>query len=151
MKSIGYALLSLVLFAGENVVLQVKLSKYNATHVLVCFYLAMLPLALISTQLMKLLPEKASPLPSSVYLLATIVGVVYFVADFCYVSAYTSGGSVMTVTTLVILFPVLASLMLYLYRRELPNGWQIAGYCVAFVAILLVTKGNLLAAERLAP
>lgn len=151
MKSIGYALFAMLLYAGQNVVLKEKLSKFNQAHVLSCIYAGMLPLALLAYWWTKQHGEKSKPLPPTLLTTALLVGAVYFIADCCYVTAYSTGANVMTVTTLVVLIPVVASFCQYFVKRELPNGWQIAGYCVAFVAILLVTKSNLIAAERPAP
>jgi len=77
-------------------------------------------------------------------LFAFAIGVIYFVADFSYISAFTAaGGSVMAVSTILIMTPVFSSLVKYVYTGgALPNGYQIAGYVLAVVAIYLIGKGN---------
>ncbi|OHA08252.1 MAG: hypothetical protein A3A44_00450 [Candidatus Sungbacteria bacterium RIFCSPLOWO2_01_FULL_60_25] len=75
---------------------------------------------------------------------AFLFGVVYFFADFSYISAFTAaGGSVMTVTTILMMTPVFSSLVKYFYTGGgLPNGYQIAGYVLAVAAVYVVGKGN---------
>jgi drug/metabolite transporter (DMT)-like permease len=71
-----------------------------------------------------------------------IVGVLFTFADYFYIMAYTLGGSLITVTSIIAMFPVVASLIKYIFIREVPNPWQIAGYVLAFCAILCIAKGE---------
>ncbi len=49
----------------------------------------------------------------------------------------------MTITTIVVMFPIFASFFKFLVTRDLPNPWHIAGWVLAAVAVILVTKGEL--------
>lgn len=75
-------------------------------------------------------------------LMLMLMGVVFAIADYFFIGAYTNGGSLLVVTSIVTLFPVIASLIKFLLTRNIPNLWQISGYACAAVAVFLVAKGS---------
>ena len=141
-KPILLATIAMLCYAVQNVVIEQRLSRLSVTAILVVCYAIMLPLALVRFGMVRMAGETAA-LPTGALLAFTLVaGVTYFFADYSYLAAYTSGGSLMSVTTVAILLPVFASLVKFAWTRDLPNGWQLAGYALAIAAIALVVKGN---------
>ena len=142
MKPILYACAAMILYAFQNVILEQKLAKYTTAPILFYFYLAMLPLAVILVIFLRA-SEQTLVWPSGIAIAITLgVGIVYFFADYCFISAYTSGGNVMTVMIMVMMFPVFASIVKYFWVGALPNHYQIASYLFAVVSVLLLAKGN---------
>lgn len=142
MKPVVFACVAMAFYALENVLMEQKLTKYNALSLLVYFYLAMLPLALAGLGYLKLTNAQIVLPTGNAILLAMVVGVMYFFADAFYVSAYTTGGTLMVVTTIVLIFPAFASLIKFFWVGGLPNRYQIIGYALAVLAVLCVAKGN---------
>ncbi|MDO8598823.1 MAG: hypothetical protein Q7S02_01830 [bacterium] len=137
MKPVLLATTAMVLYAIQNVVIEQKLSRLPVATLLVLFYAIMLPLALTRYGIHRAAGD-ATMLPTGpVLALTLVVGVVLFLADYCYLAAYTSGGTLMSVTTIAIMLPIFASIVKFAWARELPNGFQIAGYALAIVG-----KGN---------
>jgi len=142
MKPVIFACLALMFYAVQNVFLEQKLAKYSTFSILLYMYLVMLPLVLICLAALRI---KKQPIltPSGIAIGITLgCGLLYFFADYFYVGAYTSGGSVLMVTTIVIMFPIFASIVKYFWTGGLPNFYQVAGYILAFFAVLLVAKGT---------
>lgn len=141
MKPVVYALFALFLYATQNVVIEQKLAKFEVSSVLIYFYIIMLPLAVIRLAQLKLSGQVVTPSGTAI-LIALIVGVVYFFADYFFLGAYNAGGSLMTVSTIIIMFPIFASIIKYLWVGGLPNMYQVTGYILAMFAIIFVIKGS---------
>lgn len=142
MKSVLYACAAMVLYAIQNVTIEQRLAKYSTVSILFYFYLVMFPMAAILVSYMKVSGQQLAWPSGNAITLVLGVGVAYFFADYCFVSAYTSGGSIMTVMILAMMFPVFASIIKYFWVGGLPNFYQIASYLVAVVSILLLIKGG---------
>lgn len=142
MKPIILACAAMVFYASQNVVVEQKLARYNTLSVLVYFYLTMLPLALVGLGYLKATNQKIVAPTGSAIFIALAVGAMFFLADAFYVGAYEAGGTLMVITTIMLAFPALASLMKYLWVGGLPNNYQIVGYVLAALGVLCVTKGN---------
>lgn len=142
MKPIVFVFLAVILYAFQNVLLEQKLSKFTASGLLVYFYLCMLPLAFFTVGYLKITGQEIS-LPRGSFIALTLVGgIIYFLGDFFYLSAYTSGGSVFTVTTIMMLFPLMASVIKFFWVGGIPNFYQIVGYMFGVVAVIFVVKGS---------
>lgn len=141
-KPVVMAFCALVLYAFTNVALEQKLSKYSVFSLMTYFYLIMLPLSVGGWIFLKS-TDKAVEAPSGwMVALTMIVAVAYFAADSCFVGAYTHGGDLFTISSIVVLFPALATLVRYFWVGGRPNIYQITGYILAAVAVLLVAKGS---------
>ena len=75
--------------------------------------------------------------------LAIMLGLIYTIGDYFFVSAYTSGGDVVTITCITILIPVVASLIKFGITKNIPNLWQVSGYLLAAGGVILVAKGSM--------
>lgn len=144
MRGAIYATIAVVLFSFLNVALEQKLSKYNAAALMLCFYVVMVPLAFARVGFVRI-TDGSVAFPTGVLLaFVFLFGAVYFVADFSYISAFTSAGAdVMTVTTILMMTPVFSSLVKYVYTGGgLPNVSQVIGYLLTIAAIYFVGRGS---------
>jgi len=98
MKPILFALLALLLYAIQNVVLEQKLSKLNPFLILTLMYVVMLPMACLGWLITKNSIQTISWPSKSLALLTMAIGIVYLFADTFYVSAYNLGANIITVT-----------------------------------------------------
>lgn len=143
MKPVMFACLAMLIFAFVSVVIEQKLSGYTTVALMVYVYLVTLPLALGTVGFLKLTHQPIVIPTGSVMILAIAVGVGYYFGDFFFFSAYTSGGGVVIVGTVTLLFPVLASLVKFIWTGSLPNIYHVGSYFLAVGAVALTLKGSL--------
>ena len=147
MKPVLFACLAMVFYAFQNVLIEQKLSRYSTVAILVFFYASLFPAALAAFFALKASGQQVA-VPSGAMMWATVgIGTLYFFGDYFYIGAYTRGGNLFTVATIVALFPALASVMKYLWTGVLPNRYHVIGYVFAFAAVAFVAKGNLTAGK----
>jgi drug/metabolite transporter (DMT)-like permease len=132
------------LYAVQNVALELSLAEENTFKLLAIMYVIMLPMATASwwytsdTEGFRFMLDDTSKLG-----LIVIIGIVYFFADTSFVSAYTvAEGNVLTITTIVIMFPLFATLIKYGFTGALPNIYQFAGYALGALAVWLMSYGD---------
>ena len=149
-KALVFAILAPVLYALANVILEHKYAKYNNLTVLIVVYATVFVLAVAVRQVVKT-TGPSFDFPSGNELLFCILGlsVVFFFADYFFIGAYTNGGDILTITILTLLFPVFASLFKFIGSKFIdgmtytqPNPYQMGGYALAIIAVLLVVKGS---------
>ena len=144
-RPVLYAFVAMCLYALQNVLLEVRLSKYSTLGLLVYWYFTLAPLALVGIGYLYLTGRNLA-LPSRLDVPIVIsVGVLFFVADLFYVGAYTSGGNLLAITTLVVLFPAIAQLIKFAWVGGTMNYYHLVGYILAAIAILLIGKGSVAA------
>lgn len=142
MKPVVFACLAMFQYVFLNVAIEQKLATYTTAVLMVYVYLATLPLALGTIVLLKLTGQPVVAPSGGVLALAIAVGAGYYLADFCFFSAYTNGGSVVMVGTILLLFPVLASVVKFMWAGSLPNAYHVASYFLAAAAVALAFKGS---------
>jgi len=143
-----YAFAAMCLYALQNVLLEVRLAKYSTLGLLVYWYFTLAPLALASVTYLYLTGHSLS-LPTRADAPTVVaVGVMFFVADLFYVGAYTSGGSLLAITTLVVLFPAIAQLIKMSWVGGRVNYYHVAGYVLAALAVILIAKGSVRTVTR---
>lgn len=141
-KPVVYAFLAMWLYAFSNVVIEVKLAKYTTMALLLYWYFTLAPLAVAGIGYMYLSGQKIVMPSGSDAGMAIAAAVVFFFADYFYIGAYTSGGSLLAVTTLVVLFPAIAQLIKFAWVGGSPNYYHLAGYLLAAIAVVLISKGS---------
>lgn len=142
MKPVIFALVSMFCYALCNVILELKLSKYNNLTIMVCYGAIIFAMAFSFLQATKT-SDPSFDFPKGGSLVATIVvGLLFFAADYFYIGAYTNGGNLATITIITVMCPVFASSIKYCLTKNLPNVWQVGGYSMAFIAIVLIVIGN---------
>ncbi len=142
MKPIIFALVGMFLYSFANILVDAKLTKFNSLTIMVSYSGCIFLLSFIARQVMYT-PNAGYDFPSGITLgVMVAVGLLFFAADYFYISAYTNEGNLVAIVTIMALFPVVSSAIKFALTKSLPNWWQIGGYVLALVAILLVTKGS---------
>ncbi len=148
-KATVFAILAPILYALGNVLLEHKFSKYNNLTLMIVYGTVITVSAIIVRVLIK--NESFSynfPVGNELWLLVAL-GFIFFAAAYFFIGAYTNGGKLLTITILMILLPVFASLFKFtssfvihgmVYTQ--PNHLQLSGYILAAIAVLLVVKGS---------
>lgn len=141
MKTIVYAILSMFLYAVANLILEYKLSRINNLTIIVCYSAIVFGLAILSRQITKT-NDPSFDFPTGNLLWFTLIlGIIFTLADYFYIGAYTNGGSVIAVSAIIALFPAVSSGLKFILTKEIPNIWQIAGYVLIFIGIIMIAKG----------
>lgn len=141
-KTIIYAFIAMWLYALQNVLLEVRLAKYSTIGLLVCWYFTLAPLGLAALAYMRYTSQPLT-LPARVDLPIVIAaGALFFIADLFYIGAYTGGGELLAITTMLVLFPAIAQIIKFVWLGGRMNWWHAAGYLLAAIAVLLISKGS---------
>lgn len=142
MRSVIYALVGIVMYAITNTIIDVRLKQYSTVGLLISWYIVLLPLTL-GLYLYQRFAGKPTTLPSGNdvwFLLA--VGVVFFVADFFYIGAFTAGGNAVTITILAVLLPVIVALIKFFWIKETPTLYHLAAFVCALLAVAFIAVGT---------
>jgi drug/metabolite transporter (DMT)-like permease len=142
LKSIIYALIGLTLYAVQNTIIDVRLKQFSTLSLLVVFYLTMLPLGLMLLVYQKYTGEQLTIPTGDSLKIVVVVAIMFFIADFFYIGAYTSGGSAVPITILAALVPVVCALMKFVWVREVPTNFHFAGFVCALLAVAFIAFGN---------
>ena len=142
MKPILFTLVATVCYAVCNVLLELKFSKLNPLNVMIMYASVIWIAAFGMRQLVKT-EDPSFSFPSGTLLaFAIVLGLIYTAGDYFFVSAYNKGGDLVTITSITVLIPVVASLLKFGITKQMPNLWQITGYALAAGAVVLVAKGS---------
>ena len=142
MKSIFYALAAIILYGFAGVVIEQKLHGFNTIALTFLFTLPFIPLGLIFLSGQKIAGEEIA-FPGGIYFWITMaLGALFFLADYFYLGAFTSGGDVITITTILLMAPAVAAIVKHFSAGGFPNAYQIAGYIFVLAAMFLITKGS---------
>ena len=142
-RPVIYAFLAMWLYALQNVIIEVKLSKYTTMALLLYWYLTLAPLAVASLWYMYITGQSIIMPNRNDAMIAIAVGLMFFCADFFYIGAYTNGGSLLTVTTLVVMFPAIAQLIKFAWIGGSLNYYHMFGYLLAAIAVILIGRGSI--------
>jgi drug/metabolite transporter (DMT)-like permease len=143
MKPILFALVATACYAVCNVMLELKFSKLNALTLMIV-YASVIWVSAVSMRQVAKTGDPSFNFPTGTLLvMAIVLGLIYAAGDYFFVSAYTSGGDVVTITCITVLIPVVASLLKFGITKQPPNSWQISGYVLASAAVVLVAKGSM--------
>src|ERR1043166_4437987 len=143
MKPILFTLVATACYAVCNVLLELKFSKLNALTLMIIYASVILISAVCIRQVVKTNDPSFSFPTGTLLLLGIGLGLIYTTGDYFFVRAYNHGGDVITITCITVLIPVVASLIKFGITRSLPNLWQVGGYVLAAVAVVLVAKGSM--------
>ena len=143
MKPILFTLVATACYAVCNVLLELKFSKLNALTLMIVYASVIWISAVGMRQLAKTNDPSFNFPAGTLLLVAIVLGLIYTAGDYFFVSAYTNGGDVVTITCITILIPVVASLLKFGITKQLPNLWQVSGYVLAAGAVVLVAKGSM--------
>jgi hypothetical protein len=141
-RPVLYAFAAICLYALQNVLLEVRLSRYSTMGLLVYWYFTLAPLALAGLGYLYLTGGHVSLPTRTDAPLAIAVGAMFFIADIFYVGAYTAGGSLLAISTLAILVPVIGQVIKLVWVGGTLNYYHVAGYVLAALAVILIGKGT---------
>jgi drug/metabolite transporter (DMT)-like permease len=142
MKPILFTLVATGCYAVCNVLLEVKFSKLNALTLMI-LYASVIGISAFGVRQLVKSDDPSFNFPSGTFLLLALgLGLIYATGDWFFVSAYNKGGDVITITSITVLIPVVASLIKFGMTKSLPNLWQVSGYVLAAGAVVLVAKGS---------
>jgi drug/metabolite transporter (DMT)-like permease len=142
MKQVIYACVAVLFYALGNVITEQKLKTYTQFATMTYCYLPMLVMSIGALALMNSRGQTiAFPKGDGLYV-AALIAIVFFIADSFFFSAYTNNADAFTVSSIAVMFPAAASLMKFLWTRQLPNRYHIAAYVVAVIAVALSERGN---------
>jgi drug/metabolite transporter (DMT)-like permease len=136
-------LTAVFLYAAANVALEKYLSQYSSLGILMYMYPMMLMGGIASVGVYKYTgTEVNSPIGFTAIAIALAVGVIYYFADWSYVNAYSKGGSVATITSIMASFPIVAQLMKAGLDGQVPSLRNILGSTVVAAGILIFFSGD---------
>lgn len=141
-KTVIYAFIAMWLYALQNVILEVRLARYSTIGLLVCWYFTLAPLGLATLGYLRFTGQTLSLPQRADMPMVIAAGALFFVADLFYIGAYTNGGDLLAITTMLVLFPAIAQLIKFLWVGGRMNWWHAAGYLLAAAAVLLISKGS---------
>ncbi|MBI2030496.1 hypothetical protein HYT05_02640 [Candidatus Kaiserbacteria bacterium] len=144
-----YVLAADMCYGILHVILSNKLSKIN-TLTLMSVYV---PVVLGSVLLARALTKTSDPSfdfpQGNLLVIAMMIGIIVFAAEYCYVGAYNHGADPSTVAALALLTPVftaffgwVASKLFAGFVFTVPNMTLIAGYVLSAVGVCLVVEGS---------
>ncbi|MBI2579992.1 MAG: hypothetical protein HYW27_03760 [Candidatus Aenigmarchaeota archaeon] len=140
MKPGAFVVVTMLLYAIMNVVVERKLAGNYPAANMVFFYAAVFLLsagwllASVKFGVNVKMPETGQ------WKVIGMCGAMLFFADLCFFSAYYFGASVATVSTISILFPVFASAIKFASGGGMPTTSQITGMAFAAIAVYLTTR-----------
>lgn len=142
MKKFFLVVSACFLWGIQNATLEIKLSKYNPLALMLVTYATALPLGL-ATLVFLWQMNKAPEFPTGEYL-AWAVGsaVLFFIADYLFISAYSLGGDSTTITILTLTVPIFVVGIKYVWRGELPSAHHAAAFGAAFLALYFLYRGH---------
>jgi drug/metabolite transporter (DMT)-like permease len=142
MKSIVYALIGIVLYGIQNAVIDVKLKQFSTVSLLLGMYAVLFPLALCLFFYQKYTGNPVMVPDWGSFGIVAAVAIMFFIADFFYIGAYTMGGNVVVITIMLVLMPVIGALIKFIWVKEVPTSYHIAGFILATAAVICVAIGN---------
>jgi len=141
-RSTLFALLATLLYAVANVLIEHKFAKLNSLTIMLFYAVPIFFFGLVGRQIIGPSdPSLTLPVGSEMILLI-ILGLIIAGADYFYISAYTNKGGLLTITSILAMMPVVASLLKFALTRAWPNWWEVGGYLLALGAVLMVAKGS---------
>ena len=149
MKSIVYACIAIMLYAIQNTIIDVKLKNNSTASLLLVFYIVLLPLAIGLFCYQKLSGQAVTIPQGNTLWIVVAVAVMFFVADFFYFGAYTSGGDVATITIILVLMPVVSALIKFLWVKDVPTPYHMIGFVFAAISVIFILIGNSKKATKL--
>jgi drug/metabolite transporter (DMT)-like permease len=142
MKSIIYALIGIILYAVQNTIIDVRLKQYSTVSLLVGMYIILLPLGVGLFLYQKYMGQAMITPSGNDFKIVAFVAAMFFIGDFFYVGAYTSGGNVVTITILLVLMPVIGGLMKFWWLKESPTPYHFVAFVCAALAIVFIALGD---------
>src|SRR5262249_11380913 len=141
-KQVIYVSLAVILYALGNVMIEQRLRPFTQFGIMAYSYMPMIVMTFGALAVLRVQAKNISfPTGDALYV-AGMIGIVFFIADTFFFSAYTNNADAFTVSAIVLMFPAATSLMKYFWTGSVPNRYHVAAYAVAVVAVVLAERGN---------
>lgn len=126
------------LWAIQNAVLEIKLSKSSPLAIMLITYATALPLGILT--LFVLNQTSKVPVFPNGEVLAWAIGsaVLFFIADFLFIGAYSLGGNSTSITILTLSIPVFVILIKFVWKGEAPSLYHLLAFVSACATFLFV-------------
>ncbi len=139
MRKFIYVILACFLWAIQNAALEIKLGKYSPLANMLITYVTALPLGLITL----LFIRKSVTFPVGGDLgWAVGCAVVFFIADFFFISAYALGGNSTSITVLALSIPVFVVGIKFFWIGEVPTTNHLLAFVFAGCALFFVYRAE---------
>ena len=142
MKPVALAIIALIFYSLNSVIIETKLSKLPpivnmlALHLIIFFFCLPILLYTLKTN------PASLPWPQfNQWFFLCVFSVFAVVAGMCAFGAYHNGGSLIMITTISALTPLTASFIKYTLGFGQISLTQIIGGLLAVLAVILVIKG----------
>ncbi len=136
------ALISVLCYSMAAVILEQKLAAYNSLLIVAAVGGTVCMFSLANFTLHGGFAEPTT-FPSGVLLWWLLAACVFwYFADTFYVRSFTSGGSLHSITTIMLLLPVIAAVIRLGWIVEAPSFYQLGGYALVSAGTLLVIYGD---------
>jgi drug/metabolite transporter (DMT)-like permease len=146
MRPIIYAVIAVFFYGSASAIIEQKLVHLKTLNLLIGEFVITLGLAIIVRQWIIMrnpANDLAFPTDKATWIAFIVLGVVVFIANYFFCGSLTLGGNAVVITSLMILMPVATIAVRSIWIREVPNLYQIGGYILAALSVLLVAKGSI--------
>ncbi len=140
MKPLHLAIVAVFFYSILNVMIDRYLSNISPIAMIAVYHLVVLAIALPLVLFRSRLGLEMKMPGKKEYVILAVYALVLIAADFCYFSAYNKGGSLATLTTIVILVPAFAVLIKFFLGGGFPSKIQLLGWAFAAVGVILVSR-----------
>ncbi len=138
-RPVLFTLIAVCLYAAQNVIIERRLSTVSPLVMMVYYYGTLLPIVVAVLCLNRPLGLVVTTRTWSMVPFIAVAALLVFAADYCFFSAYHSGGSLQVISTIVALLPVVGSAMKFATGGGAPGPLQLAGMACAVLAVVLVS------------
>lgn len=138
-----FVLTACLLYSIQNVIISRHLSTLSEWLLLACAHIVSVTLAwgIILTRhrtgMELALPDGWKP-----WALLAVIAMFNTGADYCFFRAYTAGGNMTVITTLVVTLPVFATIINFATGGGLPSWRHIVAWALVATAVWLVSNGK---------
>ena len=143
MNAILSAVIGIMFYGVFNVVLDYEFRNYTTPFLIAIMSTISLGFSLVWLGQMKFSgKEIVYPDCRQLWILVFFCGLALFLGDSFFLSAYKSGESIFSLTTVSIMLPLSIAIFKGLFDQAWPNLWQVAGYVLASVVVFLLARGS---------
>jgi drug/metabolite transporter (DMT)-like permease len=143
MKKFAFVIVACFLWAIQNAALEIKLSKYSALGNMLVTYFTALPLALITLLYLRFSGTAVTIMPTGEGLAWAIgCALLFFIADFLYIGAYTLGGNSNSISILTLTIPVFVIGIKFWWKGEVPSGNHVLAFICALATFFFIYRAE---------
>jgi drug/metabolite transporter (DMT)-like permease len=131
------------MYGLQNAIIDVKLRQYSTVGLLIGWYLTMLPMGLLLFAYQKYSQQEVVLPPYDALKIVGAVAIMFFIADFFYIGAFTNGGDALTITILALIVPLVVAITKFVWVGEAPTKYHLVAFACAVLTVVFVAIGNM--------